>query len=480
MSPTPPSTTGSMLRERSGDSLALVTSDRSWSVEELLSTSQIIHDKMSSHGLEKAGDQEVDGCRVIVPSSNPALYIASLFACFRCGFSVVPWRDASLPVDALAKTTSANVILKFDGATVEHMSLVPTGVPVCKTASNGDLIMMTSGSTGNPKGVVLSAEQILENAMSAGSTLGVKKCDAWAIDIDMALMSATCHALMAWQFDLPLYHLASFSRDQYRTVFQSGKIGFGGSPIQLVRLGEKLTANEAPAMIVSSGDFLTPPMIEKLVSLFPATSINKLYGLTELSGRFCCNTHEDLMQNKAAAGKPLPGFQARLSLDTPTGESGEIEARSSMVFKGYLIDNGQFVPMEDEWFGTGDIGHIDEKGFVTILGRKDDVLKVGGEKVDRHSIEQALSDLFTQHEFCVLGVTHHLLGRCVALFIAVPAGSKSPPTWAETVKQIKDQLPSRFVPSLMYKLDKPLPRLANGKVNAVSLKEQHGEFKRLS
>ena len=174
---------------------------------------------------------------------------------------------------------------------------------------NGDLVMMTSGSTGTPKGVALSLEKVLLNAVAAGSVMQVWRCAAWSIDIDMALMSALSHTLMAWQFDLPLHHLTGSSNKQTEQIF-SERVGFGGSPIQLIRFSDRVRGGTSPEMLVSSGDFLMPAMVQQVCSDFPLTKVHKLYGLTELAGRFCCMTHELLMGNSGAAGRPLPGLSS--------------------------------------------------------------------------------------------------------------------------------------------------------------------------
>lgn len=414
---------------------------------------------------------------LLLPSSEPIAFLAGLMACCRERVTVAPWRDATLPVDELIDVVRPDGILRIGRSPKQSAVVLPVSGPTHSKKRVGDLVMMTSGSTGAPKGVALSMSSVILNAMSAGAIMEVSRCEGWSIEIDFALMSAVSHLLMAWQFDRPLHHLGGRTVEQGARLFAGGAIGYGGSPVQLVRLHERLGEDAAPLMMASSGDFLTPAMIEEISGRYPETLVHKLYGLTELSGRFCCAPHALLLQDPGSVGAPLPGFEARVRQADANGV-GEIEARSPLLFLGYYRQGGLFEPRTRTWFPTGDIGSIASEGIVSLNGRDDDVVKVLGEKVDRASIEHALSELLGNRDFCVLGVDHPLTGRCPGLFIA--GDESSGPTWRQIVATIRETLPSRFVPSLMYRVPDALPRLENGKIDRNQLKARHREFPRLT
>ena len=454
-------------RVRAPAAVTLTTVDRVLTVGDVESAARVAATRLAEALPE-------GGC-VLLPSADPAAFLIGLMACARGGVTVVPWREGIQPLNLIADVVRPNGILRLgDGAVIK-----PVGTPPLEGPRIGGLIMMTSGSTGAPKGVALDLGQVILNGLAAGAAMDVQRCRGWAIDIDMALMSALCHMLMAWQFDLPLHHLGGRSDQATRALFRSGEIGFGGSPIQLVRLRERLDPDGCPLMMVSSGDFLSPVMIDEILAAFPATRVHKLYGLTELAGRFCCMPNDRLMADKAAVGWPLPGFEGRIA-DAPPGEIGEIEARGPLLMAGYYRAGGIFDPRAPGWFRTGDLGRQGPDGAITLVGRGDDVVKVGGEKVDRQSIEQSLSDLLVRWEYCVLGVEHPLVGQCPALFIAAAPDGAEPPDWAVIVAHLRARLPSRFTPGLMYRLEaQTLPRLANGKINREALKMNHSSFTRL-
>lgn len=462
-------------KRRDPDEIAVVTAERTVRVGEVLAASAPLAADIAkaSQQWRVAGSARALCC--VLPSSDPVDFLIGLVACAAAGATVIPWRDTTLPLDDIISPIRPEALIRFPSkgglARLDRLTdLNWTG------DGAGQIIMMTSGSTGEPKGVALDLSQIALNCISTGSTLEIWNCDGWVIDIDMALTSATCHMIMAWQFSLPLYHFATASEEVFKSTFRSNKkLGYGASPVQLVRMIERLDSHETPAMMVSSGDFLTPPMVDKLFERFPRTQIHKLYGLTELGGRFCCMPHRHLIMNKAAAGRPLPGFSARLADEDDDEGPAEIEASSPLLFRGYYMPGGQFVPREDDWFRTGDIGTIDEDGVVTLVGRADDVLKVGGEKVDRQSIELCLSELLKGHEYCVLGVRHHLIGQVPALFISPDRRYALAPK-DDIIGCVRAALPPRFIPALVYVIEDALPRLANGKIDRVTLKTDHQTF----
>lgn len=415
---------------------------------------------------------------LLLPSTDPAAFLVGLMACQLAGAVAVPWRENSLPLHEIVDVIQPDGILQFFSDSPNEVTIAPLKGPLFSGKRVGEIIMLTSGSTGIPKGVALGFSQLVLNALSAGSAMAIWRCKGWSIDMDMGLMSALCHMLMAWQYDLPLHHLSNRESSEMSSIFQSGSVGFGGSPIQLIRLPEKLAKNAQPTMLVSSGDFLSSAMVDEVVANFPVSRVHKLYGLTEAAGRFCCMPHELLMQNKAAVGFPLQGFQARLS-EVESSGVGEIEVKSPLLMAGYYRNGGIFEPNNLEWLGTGDLGFLSPDGAITLVGRTDDVMKVGGEKVDRQSIETALADILNSWEYCALGVSHPLVGISPALFISTSRGPENLPKWREIVTHLRARLPHRFIPALMYILPNGLPRLANGKIDRQTLKSNHQNYARI-
>ena len=464
------------LRNRPSSSTALETSSGSFSVEAIRAGAVTVSQQIRKACEDVESPRNKSRPCLLIPSSNPAQFLVGLLGSHLAQTIAVPWRNSVIGAAAAGEPVRPDAALRFDGASIDRCSLERLDFPPFEGRRRGELVMLTSGSTGQPKGVALDFRKVVLNALAAGSALGVNQCRAWCIDIDLALMSAVCHLLMAWQFDVPFVVMGGIKPNHLSDLLD-GPFGFGGSPMQLVRLHEQLPPGRTPRLLASSGDFFPPQMIDAVQTRYPGAEIHKFYGLTELAGRFCHMPHAALMQNKAAAGMPLPSYGVRLSGEDPEG-IGEIHARSPLLFEGYYLPDGTFEPFEGEWFATGDLGTIDKDGVVTLIGRADDVFKVGGEKVDRYSIEAALSDLLAAGEYCVVPVEHEVLGQCPALFVAT-RDAVILPKWSEIVAHLRSRVPNRFVPSLMYKVELGLPRLASGKIDRMSLARHHAQFGRL-
>jgi len=465
-------------RQRDVNAVAVVHKGASFTVGEILSTVQQ-YSKVILDFCDSLNGKPEDIC-IILPSANPVYYFAAFLACAITEVRFVPWRQRTMQLEKILPVVRPNGIFLFSA---EHglptIQIKVLNNPVKKLEGFGNLVMLTSGSSGEPKGVLLDLEKVVLNNTSAGCVLTPHVCDIWSVDIDMALMSATCHMIMAWQFDLPFYHLENANDEALSGLFSNYKVGFGGSPIQLLKLISKLDNGVSPHMLVSSGDFLSGQMVRQLLDHFPSTIIHKLYGLTELGGRFCVLPHKQLLGFPDATGVPLPGFAMRLEEGVSPGEVSEVQAYSPCLADGYLLPDGSFLAFNTKWFSTGDLGITNESGVLTLVGRADDVIKVGGEKVDRMSIETALSGVLKDNEYCVLGVKHPILGQCLALFIS-SSENKKIPKWAVIVKELQSLIEGRFVPALMYDIAMPsLPRLENGKIDRSYLKNNHHHFERI-
>jgi acyl-CoA synthetase (AMP-forming)/AMP-acid ligase II len=463
------------LRARADHAPALVTSNGLLSVGDILKAARRVSVRIRAAANRLGRTRRTDTLCLLLPSSDPSFFTVGLLACSLSGVTVVPWREKALQLDCVSETVRPDGVLQPQGA-LDDAEVVGLDGPKLAGRRRGELVMMTSGSTGEPKGVALDFAQVVLNATSAGSALGLWRCSAWAIDLDMALMSALCHLLMAWQFDLPLVHLKGIAPTDTCLALDED-FGFGGSPLQLVRLHEAIAGSLAPRLVVSSGDFLRPAMIDAIAERYPGTEIHKFYGLTELGGRFCHMPAHELMRNKDAVGRPLPGLRARITAADRDGH-GEVEARSPLVAAGYYLPGGKFETIETDWFATGDVGAIDKDGVITLLGRSDDVFKVGGEKVDRATIESALVGLLKERSYCVLPIEHDVLGLCSALFIE-SSPTKPPPSWSQVVAHLRPLVPTRYIPALMYAVEGELPRLASGKLDRLALTSSHERLTRL-
>jgi acyl-CoA synthetase (AMP-forming)/AMP-acid ligase II len=410
--------------------------------------------------------------RIIVPSDDPIALLAGIAGCWLSDNTAVVWRKSAIDIGSLTELTAAAASIRWDHQLndwhIDRLSATST------VEEPGDVIILTSGSTGKPKGVALDLGRMVGNATLAGSKVGVSSCDFWAVDADMSLMSPLGHTLTAWSSQVPLQHLGGLDWIRRSELFASQRGGYGGAPLQIRELAQRITGS-GPCIIVSSGDFLPPALGSAVDARFPDAKLHKIYGLTEVSGRLCVLPHEERQLHPAAAGFPLPGFEVMIGETDDDNDIGEICVSGPTMMCGYWRPGGSFEPVGSSVFRTGDLGSIRSDGLVTVSGRRDDVFKVGAEKVDRHSIEQALQSILAEHEFCVLPVLHPVFGQTPALFVACMT-MQGLPSRAALVQTVRGKLPPRYMPSITLFVGNTLPKLPNGKLDKQLLMNQFSSY----
>ncbi len=255
------------------------------------------------------------------------------------------------------------------------------------------LIVFTSGSTGDPKGVCLSESNILS---------------ATEMMIDFLSLEPSRKSLVT----VPLYDYYGFIQIYGHLLSQCGFI-FGETislPDQLFQriLDEKVTdlvlvpyalreivhlikennnnAIKNLKFITSSSDFLTADMMKQAFNLNPDMKIFNIYGLTE-AGRAC---HKEIGRSSITTnviGKPSKGVE--ISIDAPEGEAGEIVIKGPNVMLGYLqeILNDEVIYKPCSQVNTGDIGYYDQNGDIILVGRLDDIINIKGSKIHPAEIE---------------------------------------------------------------------------------------------
>jgi fatty-acyl-CoA synthase len=169
-------------------------------------------------------------------------------------------------------------------------------------------------------------------------------------------------------------------------------------------------------------------------------------------------------------GKPVPGIQIAIySQDGDRlgpGEVGEIYIKSDVMFEGYT--SGDSKEVRDGYMTIGDLGYVDDEGFLFIEGRADDMVVVGGENIYPVEIEEALDNLDGVEDVAVMGVPDDEYGEVLGAFVVGKV------TAEQVQKHCKDQLASYKVPKRVEILDE-LPRTSTGKVLKRELIEQAEE-----
>ena len=378
---------------------------------------------------------EVRGARVVAVHATPTLEtVVAMVGTLLAGAAVVPLPPDSGPAETqhILHDSGASLMLTGSG---EHP---PTTLPVTpvdlrktaayKTSEPGPaepaMIMYTSGTTGAPKGVVLSHGAI-EAALDA-------LAEAWDWTPDDLLVHGLplfhVHGLLLGVFGplrigSRLHHTVRPRPESYAAA--GGSLYFGVPTVwSRVCAAPDLAAQLSGARLLVSGSAALPvPVFERLAELTGHRSVER-YGMTETL--ITLSSRADGERRPGQVGLPVRGVSTRVVDDegrdlSADGESiGELLVRGPMLFDGYLNQPGMTASLldTDGWFRTGDIAVVAPDGWHRIVGRRStDMIKCGGYRIGAGEVEDALLAHPSVREAAVLGTPHDDLGEQVTAYV---------------------------------------------------------------
>jgi acyl-CoA synthetase (AMP-forming)/AMP-acid ligase II len=338
------------------------------------------------------------------------------------------------------------------------------------------MIMFTSGTTGLPKGVRQTLRAVCGNAGHVARTLGLRADDRVFINTPPYFTSGICHflTLMAAGGGVAGQLGFYFGTGLLEEMESEGCTGFGGAPAHLVRVVEPMEEpREHPFRFwVSSGDHLPLPIIEKSRAVLPGIGLFNMYGLTEVSGRLCILPPDELDVKVGSVGRPIGDMRvvARRGdlTEAAPGEQGELYVTGSLLMQDYLDEPGiTATTLTPHGLKTGDFGKVDESGAVWIAGRKDDIIKRGGEKVSIIHVQEALQGLGRFADVAVVAAPDEILGHVPVAFVVPnePDGFKA----SKLLRELRGVLPSTSLPSRVIAVE-AIPRTGSGKAIRAELR----------
>ena len=293
-------------------------------------------------------------------------------------------------------------------------------------------LVYTAGTTGRPKGVMVSHNGLLWN------------CVNWV------------HAGVYREYDVnlqvfPLYHVAALGGvlshlyvgatihlkkafnpvDVMETIAREGINRFSAAPTvfaMLMALPDVEGYDTRSIRLIGSGAAIMPTDLQRrLRTVFPGAGMFDTYGMSETSGGLTTLTPEDFDRKTACVGQPCIGVELRVvdedDADVPSGRVGEIVTRSNGVMKGYYNDpEATRKAMRGGWYHTGDLGRLDEEGFLYIVDRKKDMIITGAENVYPREVEEALYTHPDIAEAAVIGVPDAKWGEAIKAVVVVKPG----------------------------------------------------------
>jgi fatty-acyl-CoA synthase len=341
-------------------------------------------------------------------------------------------------------------------------------------AEKGQVVILTSGTTGAPKGAARKQPDTLEPAAALFSRIPLKARETTMIAAPMFHSWGFAHFTLGLALSSTLVLRRKFDPEEtLRAVSQQRASALAVVPVMLQRILElpqrTLARYDTTCLrvIAVSGSALPGELATRAMDAFGEVLYN-LYGSTEVAWATIA-TPEDLRAAPGTAGRPPMGTVVKLldadGREVPRGEGGRIFVANEMMFEGYTGGGGKEIV--EGLMSTGDVGHFDEQGRLFVDGRDDEMIVSGGENVFPREIEDLLSDHVEVEEAAVVGVPDDQFGQRLKAFVVPRNGARLS---EDAVKDyVKANLARFKVPREVVFLAE-LPRNATGKVLKRELK----------
>jgi amino acid adenylation domain-containing protein len=343
-------------------------------------------------------------------------------------------------------------------------------------------IVYTSGSTGDPKGVMLTHCNMLTAATSISSYLGILEDDVILNTLPLAFDYGLYQMIMAFRQGARLILERSFTylAEVLKVASAERITGLPGVPTIFAILAEMKSLGSfdlsSVRFVTNTAAALSLKHIDFLKRAFPGARIYSMYGLTECK-RCTYLPPEDIERKPTSVGIAIPNTEVWVVDDqgnrVAPGVVGQLVVRGATVMKGYWkkpeatakkLKPGLLPGEQVLW--TGDYCKMDEEGYVYFVGRMDDIIKSRGEKVAPKEVENILVSLPGIREAAVIGVSDDLLGEAVKAFVVLEAGAQL------TAKEIQNYCQSKLenfkVPKVIEFMAE-LPKTDTGKVKKTGL-----------
>lgn len=393
--------------------------------------------------------------------------------------------DDSLPED----TTHFSIpIVSY----ADFLSVAKT-TPHARIDTDMTAILYTSGSTGNPKGVILSHRNMVAGANSVASYLQNTSDDkilaVLPLSFDAGLSQLTTGFSVGASVVIMDYLLP---RDVVRAVAKYSITGLGAVPPlwnQLKELEWPEEATQSMRYITNTGGAMPVPTTRKLQSALPNTAIYLMYGLTE-AFRSTYLPPDQVDVRPESMGKAIPNADIRVindaGIECGPNEPGELVHRGALVSLGYWNDRKKTqerfkpsplrpseIPNEELAVWSGDQVMKDEEGYLYFISRKDEMIKTSGYRVSPTEVEEAVYGSGLVAGAAAMGAPHAAIGQAIVLVAtAADANSEAEELAAAINAHCRKELPNFMVPAKIVIVEE-LPQNQNGKIDRKALAELH-------
>jgi acyl-CoA synthetase (AMP-forming)/AMP-acid ligase II len=295
-------------------------------------------------------------------------------------------------------------------------------------------IIFTSGSTGKPKGVMISHKNLIANTSSIVEYLKLTSDDRMLV----VLPFYYCYGLSLLHTHLRVGGSIVFNNS---FIFLGGIIkslldykctGFAGVPSHfqiLLRKSDSFKTTKFPDLryVTQAGGKLAPIFIDEFREAHPEIRFIVMYGQTEATARLSWLPPELYESKKGSMGKGIPGVELRVVNEKgekiKPGETGEVIARGDNIMMGYFADEeGTKNAIRDGWLYTGDLGTVDEEGYIFLTARSKEIIKVGGKRISPKEIEAVILQIPEVVDCTIEGIEDQIQGEAIKATVVVKKG----------------------------------------------------------
>lgn len=322
-------------------------------------------------------------------------------------------------------------------------------------------ILFTSGSTGVPKGVMLTHLNLRANTESILSYLKLTSSDSMLLVLPLYY----CYGLSVLHTHLRV-GASIFLNNNFillgsviNNMIKYKCTGFAGVPSHfqmLLRKSQTFKDTTFPHLryVTQAGSKLHEAFIEEFITAFPTVDFFVMYGQTEATARLAYLPPSLVKSKLGSIGKPIPGVTLNI-VDkegklVEVGKVGEIVVKGDNIMKGYFNDLvGTSETLKDGWLYTGDLGMADKDGFVYLTARKKGILKVGGERISPKEIEEVIVSIPEVIDSTVVAIDDELLGEAIKAIVVVNEDANHDDLREKILNLCKQKLASSKTPKVI-------------------------------
>ena len=423
----------------------------------------------------RPGDRALIICDLTETSS--LAYLGAMYA----GLVPVPVHERwARCADAIVARTKVRLIWSPPGvecAWADHVGVrrltnlpSPRFDPAPAACAEEDLavLMPTSGSTGTPRVVKVSHGNLIANteAIVRSQRLGTDERAMLVLPVSYCFGASVLHTHLYQGGAVVFDSRFMFPDKVLHAIAEFGCTTFAGVPTAYNILMRRSNIRTIPLKtlrrFLQAGGALSPERVQEMRRIVPHADFFVMYGQTEATARISCLPPEHLTDKRGSVGLPLDNVQVRVmdknGREAAAGEPGAVWASGKSICQDYLDDpEASAQKFRDGWLVTGDIGHRDQDGFLWIVGRTDEFIKMRGVRVSLAEVEARVAAAPGVHECAAASVPHVEAGEALTLFVVAEHGAE------DVLTAVRSSMPAEWICDSVS-LVAALPHTPNGKL----------------